>query len=1051
MWVSDFSIGHRATVFVLLVIIVVSGVQSYLTLPREAAPDISIPNILVNTFYEGVSPADIESLITVPLERKLTEIGDIKEMNSTSAEGSSIINIEFNPEVDIDAAMQKVRDKVDLAKPDLPNDLEDDPAIEEINLSEFPIMTVVAYGPIGLVRLKEIADDLEDEIEVLPGVLNATVIGGIEREITVEYDPQRLSALNLDVTRLMTTVTANNITTPGGSVEIGEGKYLVKVPGEFVNPAEASSLVVLTDDGHSIYLNDLAVLNNGYEERQTISRLNRQEAVSISVQKRTGENIIAISDSVKKLLEETRLTLPDGVQLTITTDMSKDIRMMVSDLESSILTGLLLVLAVVFMAIGIRNAVLVSIAIPCSLLITFSMLQVFGITLNMVVLFSLVLAVGMLVDNAIVIVENVFRHGQEGKGRIQAAIDATREVATPVIASTLTTVGAFLPMVFWPGIVGEFMSYLPVTVIITLSASLAVALVITPALASLFIKPTGRPPTEKQGPILTLYRWVLTWSVDNPGAVMLVAVSVMVGVIGLYADAGNGVEFFPDSDPKRAFVDVRGPVGMALDVSDRYVRRVEEETEGISDIVNTVANVGSGAGSANPMEVGGANSSHRSRVAVEFKDRELREVNSREILVQLRERLADIVGADIDVRKEDEGPPTGAPVNIEITGEDYAALADIRKQIVETIRSVPGLVNLRDDYRVGRPEVRVIVDKERAALFGLNTQVIGTNIQAAIRGIKAGVYRDGNDEYDILVRLPRARRESLDALKNLQVLTLAGAPVPLSSVADIELSAGFGSIERVDRKRVITVMADTEGRLSNDVLADVQERVAGIELPRGYHITYTGQNKEQDEASEFLSRAFMLAIFLIALVLVTQFNSVMKPVIVLSSVMLSMMGVFIGLLVLKQPFGIIMTGIGVISLAGVVVNNAIILIDYIVQLRREGVSNRESLIRAGLVRFRPVMLTAITTILGLLPMAIGVSFNFRTWEWVVGSESSQWWGSMATAVAFGLGVATLLTLLVIPCMMALQDSWMGFAARIRGRFAPPSVADSVPQPAAGRD
>ena len=347
----------------------------------------------------------------------------------------------------------------------------------------------------------------------------------------------------------MTTVTQNNITTPGGSMDIGEGKYLVKVPGEFVNPAEAASLVVLTDDGQSIYLNDLARLNNGYEERQTISRLNRKEAVSISVQKRTGENIIAISDSVKQLLEETRVTLPDGVQISITTDMSKDIRQMVSDLESSILTGLILVMAVVFLAIGFRNALLVSVAIPCSLLITFSTLQLLGITLNMVVLFSLVLAVGMLVDNAIVIVENVFRHGQEGKGKIQAAVDATREVAIPVIASTLTTVGAFLPMIFWPGIVGEFMSYLPLTVIITLMASLAVALIINPALASMFIKPTGKPPTEKQGLILGFYKWVLTWSVDNPGAVSIVAVSMLFGVIGLYASAGHGTEFFPETDP----------------------------------------------------------------------------------------------------------------------------------------------------------------------------------------------------------------------------------------------------------------------------------------------------------------------------------------------------------------------------------------------------------------------------------------------------------------------------------------------------------------------
>ncbi len=1027
MIVSNFAIGHRATVFVLLFIIVAGGVESYLILPREAAPDISVPNILIHTFYEGVTPDDIESQITIPLERRLNEIGDIKELRSSSAEGVSLINIEFNPDIDIDVAMQKVRDKVDLAKPDLPGDLEDDPLLREINFSEFPIMIVVISGPLDLARLKLLADDLEEEIESIPGVLNADVVGGLEREITVEYEPERLAALQVSVTSLMQTVIENNVTTPGGSLDIGEGKYLVKIPGEFETPTEADRLVVYSRDGQPLYLRDVAALNDGFEDRKTISRLNGEEAVSITVQKRSGENIIHISDRIKALLHSVEPALPAGVGFSITLDQANDIRSMVSDLENSILSGLLLVLIVVFLSIGIRNALLVSISIPCSMLISFFVIRIMGMTLNMVVLFSLILAVGMLVDNAIVIIENVFRHGQEGKDRIQAAIDATAEVAWPVISSTLTTVGAFLPMVFWPGITGEFMRYLPITVIITLLSSLGVALVINPALASVFIRPKGKPPAVAPGFILRTYRWIIGWSVDNPGAVLLMAGALLVGVIAFYAQAGLGTEFFPETDPKRAFVDVRCPVGSALSASDGYVRRIEQETHKYGDIVHTVANVGSGG--SNPLSQG-TNSTHSSRVSIEFKKRDIREKNSTVVLAELREDLADLVGADVDIRKEDEGPPTGAAVSVEISGQNYTVLAALRKQVMERVRPIPGLVNLRDDYVVARPEIAIKVDKERAALFGMSTQLVAKNIQAAVRGIRAGVYRDGNDEYDILVRLPKSRRESLDALNNLNIATFSGLPVPLSSVASIELTSGYGSIERVSRRRVITVEADAEGRLPNDVLAEVKTSLAAIELPRGYYIDYAGQSKEQDEASAFLLRAFAGAIFLIAIVLVTQFNSVTRPAIVLSSVILSMMGVFLGLLILQTPFGIIMTGIGVISLAGVVVNNAIILIDYVIQLRDRGIDKRESLIQAGLTRFRPVLLTAVTTILGLLPMAIGVSFDFRDWAWDIGSESSQWWGPMAIAVIFGLGVATILTLVVVPSMIAFQDRIGAFVHKV---------------------
>ncbi|MFH1741152.1 MAG: efflux RND transporter permease subunit [bacterium] len=1027
--ISDFAINHRITVYVMIVVIVAIGLDSYISLPRESAPDITIPYVFITTPYEGVAPSDIESLITIPIERKLKSLTDLEEIRSNSAEGMSTISVEFTPDIDIDTALQKVRDKVDQAKADLPDDLEDDPQIEEVNFSEFPILTIVITGPAGLVRLKDIADDLEDEIEAVPGVLNATVIGGLEREIRVEYDPERLAAVRLSVTDVAAAVQANNVTTPGGNLDIGEGNYILKIPGEFDNPEEARNLVVYSRDNRPIYIGDVANLVDGYEDRRSISRLNGRDSITITVQKRSGENIIRIADEVKKLLESTAPTLPAGTEISITLDSSKDIDMMVSDLENNILSGLILVLVVVFFAMGIRNATLVSMAIPLSMLITFFVLWAIGITLNMVVLFSLILAVGMLVDNAIVIVENIYRHHQEGKDRVDASKEGTREVAWPVTTSTMTTVAAFFPMMFWPGIMGEFMSFLPKTVMIALLSSLFVAMIVNPALAASFIKGNHQNKNARRGLVLRGYRRLLGLAVDNPGVTLFFAVSLLAVVVGLYVRKGHGVELFPASEPRRGYVLLTCPEGTTLDVSDAFVKRVELDAEGYSDVEYTVANVGANAGGSGFFG-GGGESTNRGRVSLEFLDMEDRSRKSSEIIAELRKRLSNLVGVDVEVKKEEEGPPTGAAVCVEISGEKYEVLEPLCRQIKDRIRGIPGLVNLRDDYLVGRPEFRVVVDKERAALFGLNTTLIAMNVKAVARGIKVGVYREGNDEYDIIARLPKHRREDLGALMNLMISRPGGDPVPLSSVAKIQLSSGLGAIDRVDQKRVITVEADAEGRLANDVLNDVRATVAGMDLPRGYSVSFRGQNEEQDKANAFLTRAFFSALFLIALILVTEFNSLSRPLVVLSSVVLSMMGVFVGLLITAKPFGIIMTGIGVISLAGVVVNNAIVLVDYVLQLRERGKDERESLLEAGQIRFRPVMLTAITTILGLLPMAIGVSFDFRELRWDIGSESSQWWGPMAVAVIFGLTVATVLTLVVVPSMISWFDKAGALMRRI---------------------
>ncbi|MFA5516396.1 MAG: efflux RND transporter permease subunit [Desulfuromonadales bacterium] len=1030
MLLANAAISHRSTVFTLMLIFVIMGVYSYLTLPRESTPDITVPYVLVNTRYEGVAPEDIETLITLPIERKLKGLKDVEEVRSVSAEGSSMITIEFTPDVDIDSALQRVRDKVDQAKSDLPADLEDDPMILEINLSEFPILMVAISGEVGETVLKRVAEQLEDHIEEISGVLDAAVTGARERQIRVEFDPERLASYRLSFAEIMAAVQRENVNIPGGSIDIGQGKYLLRIPGEFTDPAQIDNLVLAVREGRPIYFKDVATVRDTFEDRTSQARLNGKESVTLAIKKRTGENIIAVADQVFLLLAEARRQVPTGVDLTVTLNQSKDIRRMVNDLENNILTGLILVVGVLFLFLGLRNSFFVALAIPFSMLISFIVLQALGITLNMVVLFSLILALGMLVDNAIVIVENIYRHMQDHKGRVRAARDAVAEVGWPVISSTMTTLCAFFPLLFWPGIMGEFMKYLPITLLVTLSASLFVALVINPVVCSAFLQIGAEARGRDLERTLRYYRRTLEWSLAHRGSVIGGAVAFLVAITVIYGFMGHGVELFPETEPNRAYVEIKAPEGASLETTDAIARAAEAATVGETDLRFVIAEVGvAGSGGMGS----GDGQANQAKVSLDFRDRAQRKEDSNEVLARIRRAVAPLAGAEVKVEKQKEGPPTGPPVNIELSGENVETLGALTERAKDLMREVPGLVDLKDDFTRAKPEVRVLVDREKATLLGLSTADISRTVKAAISGSKLGVYRQGKDEYDIVARLPEQRRREMADIENLLIPAQSGDPVPLSTVARVELASGFGAIRHLDQKRVVTLSANTFGRNSNEVLKDVQAGLAELNLPAGYRLSFSGEQEEQQKASAFLSKAFLAAVFLIALILVTQFNSITQTAIVMTTVVLSLSGVFLGLLITATPFGIIMTGIGVISLAGVVVNNAIVLIDYINQLRQQGLELNQALVRAGLVRFRPVMLTAITTILGLLPMAIGVSFDFRSLSWEIGGESAQWWGPMAVAVIFGLGVATVLTLVVVPVLYSL-------AATVRLRFGRASFA-----------
>jgi multidrug efflux pump subunit AcrB len=1013
MILSDTAIRNRTTVGVLIAIIIVLGTYSYAVLPRESAPDVPIPVIVISTPYEGVAPEDIESSITLKIEKELAGLKGVKEIRSASVEGSSIITIEFLPDVSTDDAMQHVRDKVDRAKADLPNDAEE-PVLTEINISDFPILMVNLSGPISPVHLKAIADDLEDYIDAIPGVLNCDVIGGLEREIRLEIDQDKVAAYGLTIPEIVELIPSENVNISAGGLETPGTKLNIRVPAQFTEPEEVDTLLIATRDGRPIYLTDVAEVRDTFKDRTSISRLNGEDTITLSVQKRAGENIIAIVDHVMTVLEHARMQVPAGVRFDVTLDQSEDIRGIVKDLENNMLTGLILVVGVLLLFLGWRPAMIVGLAIPMSMLLSFTVIQLLGYTLNMVVLFSLIMALGMLVDNAIVIVENVYRHYTLCGDRVQAAMRGTSEVAWPVITSTATTLAAFGPLMFWPDIMGEFMKYLPITLIITLTSSLFVALVISPTLASLFVRAQVKD-ADHVHPVIRGYRRILQTALQHRFTTLSLAVLLLIGMGVYYYRHGTGVELFPDVDPRRAAINIRCPQGTNIYESDRLARIVESRLSRYEQYFDhVITNVGSGGDMF--MGGGGSAGGHVTTITLIFPKYELRERPSAEILAELRADLADLPGAELKVEKQEEGPPTGAAVTVRFVGQDFKVLQTLSEKAKQAISGVSGLVNLRSDFEAARPELAFQVDRRRAMMLGVNTAIIGNFLKTAVFGREVGKYRQFNDEYDITVRLPLDQRTSVDDLFRLRVPNNAGQAVPLSSLGEFQYTGGYGTIRRVDQKRVITLTGDAEGRLGTDVLAEVQGRLAELELPPGYEIRYAGEKEEQDKASAFLSKAFVIALLLITLILVAQFNSLSVPFMIMTTVILSLIGVFAGLLICRMPFGIIMTGVGVISLAGVVVNNAIVLLDYTRQLQARGLDLMEAAMQAGATRLRPVLLTAVTTVLGLIPMAVGVSYDFHVMAWATRSESTEWWGSMATAVIFGLSFATLLTLVVLPTL-----------------------------------
>ncbi len=1099
---TSFAVEHRTSILALLAIIAIMGSIAYRTTPKESFPELAVPVLAINTVYPGVSPADVESQVTRIIEEDLATISDIKELTSTSVEGYSSVVAEFDTSIDLNEALQKVREKVDLAKPDLPQDAEE-PSILEFNFSEIPVLQVNLSGDYGLVRLKEIAEELQERLETLSAVLRADLRGGLEREVKVEVDLSRMNYYGVALQDVIDAIRNENVNIPGGAIDVGSTKYLVRIDGEFDDPMLIEDLVVTMKEGRPVYVRDVATVDFGFAERESFARMDDRSVVTLDVIKRSGENIIETAQAIRAEVEMVVPSLPPTTDIRITSDQSEEIEAMVSSLENNIISGLILIVGVLFFFLGAGTSAFVAISIPASMFLSFMVLKAMGVSMNMIVLFSLILALGMLVDNAIVVVENIYRYVEEGWDRLTAAKKATGEVALPIIAATATTLAAFAPLLFWPGEVGEFMGYLPRTLIITLTSSLFVALVIIPTLCGMFMRLDGRPRspltaaarrtllggvalillgTASTNPLTAvmftatvfgiwfLHRFVLRaagrsfqdsllprtmdryerglrWSLNNRARIIgsTVALFVATFVTYLATPLGSGLEYFPeDMPPPMLLIDVETPVGTRASVTDGIVQRLESQLKAMSgrtDWESVVAVSGGGGGGGNPMG-GGPSGPEGGRVSISLVDFQDRESDAFVTLAEMQATIGmEIAGATITVDKVSEGPPQGAPVSIEIVGEDPEELKRLSDQIMDIIQDspvFPKLTGLDSDLDAARPELSISVNREKAALYDLNTQKIGMAVRGAINGIEAAKYRTGNDEYDIVVRLAPEYRDELEGLRELTVMA-EGVQVPLLEVATWGVEDGAGAIRRKDRMRMATITSNVASGYSNNaILTEVQSELTEFDqtLPPGYTMQYSGQSQEQDEATEFLSGAFLTALMLIGFILVSQFNSVIKPVIILTSVIMSTAGVLIGLMIFQMPFGIINTGVGIISLAGIVVNNAIILIDYIDILRnRDGMNRREALVQGGKTRLRPVVLTALTTALGMVPLAIGLNFDFfglygsLAPELYWGGMQAAWWGPMAVAIIAGILFATFLTLVLVPVLYSLVDDATEFFRR----------------------
>ncbi len=1105
--ITSLALRNKTTIMLLTFSLIAFGIISYNTLPKELFPDIKIPWVIITSPYPGNAPLDIENLVTRPIEKELETIKEIKDIKSTSSQGFSYILIEFNNDADDKAALQDCKDAVDNAKSDLPDDLPADPVIKDIDASEFPILNINLSGDFSVDELKKYGEILEERIEGITEISKVEIQGINEKEIKVDVDPLKMAAYNLSFNDIESAIAYENMSISSGEITLGNSQRSIRALGEFTSINEMKDIIVKSENGKAVYLKDVGEVKEGYEDLSSITRLGRQPVISLQVIKKGGENLLNATHQINRILDDVkkRHIFPASLKITITNDQSDMVKAQLSSLQNSMIISMLFVVWVLFFFLGTRNALFVGLAIPLSMFMSFVILQFIGYTINMMVLFGLILALGMLVDNAIVVVENIYRFIDKGYKPNDAARFAVGEIAIAIIASTLTTLAAFFPLVFWNSLMGEFMKFLPITLIIVLSSSLFVALVILPVFSSLLIKhkEVDKLPERKKvfkiiailllvgtfcyvvginilgsllviGAIVSLFNflffarigiWFKTTFLDklenvyvrfltfalhkkNPFRLLGGTIGLLILTIMFYGIRNPNVVFFPSGEPNYINVFVELPAGTHINTTDEFARTLENDIykllEPYKRVVKSVlTNIGDGAVLENSLDFSTRN--NKCMVTVSFIDYKYRHgIKTSKILKLFNDSLIyKYPGAIFTIDRDKDGPPTGKPINLEISGHDFAELLYLTDTITQIIKreQIEGIEGLKMDLNVNKPEMIVTIDREKVRRFGMSTGQVAGALRTALFGKDVSDFKIGEDKYPIQLRLKEEYRNSIPSLMNQKITFRDNMgkllQIPVSAVATFKYATTYDAVKRINLERVITLYSNVlEGYNANNVNAQIKAVLEDFDMPPGYSYDFTGEQEEQAESMEFLSFALALAVVLILIILVSQFNSIVKPFIIVASVLFSTIGVFGGLATFNMDFVVIMTGIGIVSLAGVVVNNAIVLIDFIELLKSrkskelkldEGSSltvddTKECIITAGKTRLRPVLLTAITTILGLFPMAIGLNIDFvgllNNFDpgITIGGDMAAMWSPMSWTVIFGLTFATFLTLIIVPVM-----------------------------------
>ncbi len=1104
---TTWAIKNRTAVYIMTILVSIVGIATYNGLPKERFPDVVMPTIFVQTIYPGVSPTDIETSVTQPLEKQLKSLSGVKKVTSTSMESVSLVTVEFLANVKIENAKQKVRDALDKAKNDIPADAQKNQSIGEFDISELPIMNVNLSGEYDASKLKAFAKLLKDKVEGNIEIKRCDIIGALDREIKVDMDLDKMLTYQLSFDDVENQLRYNNVNISGGTILVGNISRTLRVTGEFKNVEQIKNIVVRTPTGTPLHLYEIASVTDDTKERESYARLDDQPVVTVNVIKRAGENLIKAASDIKATIAQFKKDgkYPEGLKVTITGDLSKQTQTQLNDLINTVILGFLFVTLVLMFFMGIENAFYVGLSVPLSSLLAFIFMPSLGFSLNLIVLFSFLLELGIVVDDAIVVIENTHRIFNKSKDikLFDAAKEAAGEVFIPVLTGTLTNVAPFFPLLFWPGIPGKFFFYLPVTLIITLLASLIVAFIINPVFAVSFMQRDHEYKQDKftrfRKPILILlitgiffhliafsksssvlhgwgnfilfcivilamvhfvlnplihkfqdvllpkirggYKRIVTFAIKKSHSrwILIGAIAFFFLSLFIFIASKPKVEFFPSGDPNFVFVYCELPIGTEVNYTDSITKIIEKKVnEVIVDdkeiIESVIANVAIGAG--DPRNPDRAAQSHKSKVTVAFKEFEHRHGKSTsKILTAIRNNIKDIPGTSISVEQEQNGPPTGRDIQIEIAGDQFDSLVAISARVKAMIASsgIQGIDQLKTDLILDKPELKVIIDNDKAQREGLSTGQIGSAMFAALNGNRnPSKFRDGEDEIPIMVRLQEKYRDKPEDLLRLNITfrdmsTGQLKTVPLAAIATVEPARNYNGINRKQQRRLVTLYSGlVKGYNSNQVNANLAQIIADVRLSDGYEIKQGGSQEDQAETSNFLVKAFLGSVALMFVIIVMQFNSSTKPFIIFSTIIFSLAGVFLGYAISHRPFVIAMSGVGILALSGIVVKNGIILIEFIDELKARGMRTREAIVEAGVTRMTPVVLTALAAILGLIPLAVGLNIDFGGLfsnfnpNFYLGGESVLFWGPLAWTIIYGLIVATFLTLIVAPSMYLIR-------------------------------